>query len=150
MSAHHLRHAVLALATLALAATAAAADFKSVGANAAILYDAPSAKAKRLYIVNRGYPLEVTVQLEGWTKVRDANGSFCWIEGKDLADRRTVIANAPLVPVRQAPDEKSPLVFEAQQSVVLDVVNADTPGWLQVRAEDGASGYVKAALVWGS
>jgi len=138
------------LAAGALAANAAAADFRSVAANAAILYDAPSAKAKKLYIVNRGYPLEVTVQLEGWTKVRDANGAFSWIENKELADKRTVLVKPPVAQVRQSADDKAPVVFEAQQNVVLEVTGSDPAGWLQVRHEDGASGYIRAAQVWGS
>jgi len=138
------------LACGALAASAAAADFRSVASNAAILYDAPSAKAKKLYIVNRGYPVEVTVQLEGWTKVRDANGAFSWIESKDLTDKRTVMVKPILAQVRQSPDDKAPVVFEAQQNVVLEVTGSDPGGWLQVRHEDGASGYIRTAQVWGA
>lgn len=138
------------LACGALAASAAAADFRSVASNAAILYDAPSAKAKKLYIVNRGYPVEVTVQLEGWTKVRDANGAFSWIESKDLTDKRTVMVKPVLAQVRQSPDDKAPVVFEAQQNVVLEVTGSDPAGWLQVRHEDGTSGYIRTAQVWGA
>lgn len=141
---------LLAVALCACALHAGAAgtpEFRSVANAAAILYDAPSAKAKKLYIVNRGYPLEVTVQLRDWAKVRDANGTFTWIEKKELADRRTALVKAPLAQVRQAADDKSPLAFEAQQGVVLDVVGAEA-GWLQVRHED-ATGYVRAAQVWG-
>jgi SH3-like domain-containing protein len=142
--------ALIVLAAAGAGASAGAADFKSVASNAAILFDAPSAKAKKLYIVNRGYPLEITVQLEGWTKVRDANGAFSWIETKELADRRTVIVKPPVAPVRQAADDAAPVVFEAQQNVVLDMVAAQPAGWLQVRYEDGTAGYIKAAQVWGS
>ena len=142
----------LALIVLAagVCASAGAADFKSVASNAAVLFDAPSVKAKKLYIVNRGYPLEITVQLEGWTKVRDANGAFSWIETKELADKRTVIVKPPVAPVRQTADDAAPVVFEAQQNVVLDVVGSEPAGWLQVRYEDGSAGYIKAAQVWGS
>ncbi len=136
--------------SMAVTATGAAADFKSVGSNAAVLFDAPSSKAKKVYIVSRGYPLEVTVQLEGWTKVRDANGAFSWVETRDLTDRRTVIVKPPLAAVRESADDKAPVAFEVQQNVVLEVVNADAQGWLQVRHEDGSVGYIRAAQVWGS
>lgn len=147
------RARALALAFAAaggVAAGAVAAEFKSVANNAAILFDAPSSKAKRLYIVSRGYPLEVTVQLEGWTKVRDANGTFSWVETRDLADRRTVIVKTPVAPVRQAADDQASVVFEAQQNVVLEVIGNEPAGWLQVKHEDGSTGYIKAAQVWGS
>ena len=48
-------------------------------------------KARKLYIVNRGYPLEVVVQVEGWTKVRDAAGALAWAEAKCLDTARTVL-----------------------------------------------------------
>lgn len=142
--------ALTLLATAGCAAGAAAADFKSVVNNAAILFDAPSSKAKKLYIVSRGYPLEITVELEGWTKVRDANGTLSWVQTGDLTDRRTVIVKPPIAPVRQSADDSAPVVFEAQQNVVLEIVGTDAAGWLQVRHEDGTAGYIKAAQVWGS
>ena len=93
---------VCGAALLACAATAPAAsfEFRSVAENAAVLYDAPSAKSRKLYVVNRGYPLEVVVAVEGWSKVRDASGELTWIENRHLADRRTVMVKVPLVPVR--------------------------------------------------
>jgi SH3-like domain-containing protein len=138
------------VAAAGCAAGAAAADFKSVASTAAVLFDAPSSKSKKLYIASRGYPLEVTVQLEGWTKVRDANGTFSWVETKELTDRRTVLVKPPVVPVRQSADDQAPVVFEAQQNVVLEIVATEPAGWLHVRHEDGTAGYLKAAQVWGS
>ena len=72
-----------------------ALDFRAVSEPVAILYDGPSVKAKPVYIVNRGYPLEVLVTVEGWVKVRDANGTLAWVESKQLTDKRTVMVKVP-------------------------------------------------------
>src|SRR5688572_3818609 len=104
------------------AASAQALDFRAVGEPAAVLYDAPSARANKLYVVNRGYPLEVIVSLEGWIKVRDASGGFAWIEAKHTTDRRTVMIKVPVAQVRQKPDDAAPVASQAQQNVLLDVV----------------------------
>jgi SH3-like domain-containing protein len=133
----------------ALAEPAWALDFRSVAANAAVLYDAPSVKARKLYIVNQGYPLEVVVAVEGWMKVRDANGEFTWIESKALTERRTVMVKVPVAPVRQAASDTAPVVFEAQQSVILEVEDA-AGGWLKVKHRDGPTGYIKTSDVWGA
>ena len=69
------RMTVFALLAALPFCVAAAADFRTAADAAVVLYDAPSVKARKLYIVNRGYPLEVVVQVEGWIKVRDAAGS---------------------------------------------------------------------------
>ncbi len=131
-------------------AAAQAQNFRAVGENAAILYDAPSVKAKKLYVVNRGYPLEVTVVLEGWTKVRDAAGEFTWIESRQLTGKRTVMVKVATVQVRQNADDAAPVAFQARQNVILEFVEAVPGGWLRVRHQDGHGGYVRAAQVWGA
>ena len=134
---------------VAFALPALALDFRSVGADAAVLYDAPSVKANRMYVVNRGYPLEVIVTVEGWVKVRDAAGALTWIEAKQLTDKqRKVMVRVPVVQVRHKPDDNSAVAFQAQQHVLLDLVEV-TAGWVQVRHRDGGSGYVKTQQVWG-
>ncbi len=129
-------------------AAVAAADFRSVAEPAAVLYDAPSAKARKLYIVNRGYPLEVVVQVEGWLKVRDAAGELSWVEAKALDNARNVLLRTA-VTVRQKPAADAPAAFEAQRDLLLEVVDGATGGWIHVRHRDGTAGYVRAADVWG-
>ena len=51
---------VLAAVLCAAAVQAASAvEFRSVGAAAAVLYDAPSLSARKLFVAPRGMPLEV-------------------------------------------------------------------------------------------
>jgi len=145
-----IRALVLILLAAGGIAPAAALEFRSVSENAAVLYDAPSAKANKLYIVNNGYPVEVVVAVEGWVKVRDINGDLTWIESKNLTDRRTVMVKVPLAQVRQSADDNAPVVFQAQQNVVLDLVEATGGGWLRVKHRDGQTGFVKASQVWGA
>lgn len=141
-----------ALVTIMLAAGAAvpsaAQEFRAVGVNAAVLYDAPSAKANKLYILNRGYPVEVVVVVEGWVKVRDASGDLNWIDSKALTDRRTVMVKVPRAQVHRSADEAAPLVFQAQQHVILELVDV-AGAWLRVKHQDGQTGYIRASEVWG-
>ena len=141
------RFALLSIA-LAAAAPAAALDFRSVGDSPAILYDGPTHTASKLYVVSNGYPLEVVVTVEGWVKVRDANGAFSWVEAKQLTDKRTVMVKVPVADVRTKPEDNAPVAFQAQQSVLLDLV-AVNGGWVQVHHRDGGTGYVKVRQVWG-
>jgi SH3-like domain-containing protein len=141
--------AAAALAFACACAGAAAAEFRAVEEPAAVLYDAPSRAAKPLYVVSRHYPLEVMVTLEAWVKVRDHTGALSWIEKKSLSERRMVVVTAPAVEVRERPQDTAPVVFGAAQSVALELLEVLAGGWLRVRHADGASGYVRAALVWG-
>ena len=127
----------------------AAADFRSVSDEAVILYDAPSAQSKKLYIVSRGYPLETVVVLQGWIKVRDAAGALSWVEASKVSAKpRTVMVKVPVATVRQAAEESAPVVFQAQQNLVLELTEA-AGNWLRVRHRDGTTGYVRVSQVWG-
>jgi SH3-like domain-containing protein len=140
----------LALVVLAMAALpAGAAEFRSVAENAVVLYDAPSAKAKKRYILGRGYPVEVVVVVEGWTKIRDAGGELAWIETRSLSDRRSVMVKTTLADVRTAAEDKAPLAFQAEQNVLLDLNELTGTGWARVTHRDGQTGYIKVSVVWG-
>jgi SH3-like domain-containing protein len=135
-----------------LAATpvlAAAVEFRALGDKSAILYDAPSVKADRLFVASRFYPFEVLVKLDQWTKVRDVNGEVAWVENKALGDRRTVVVTVPLADVRAAPNAQSALVFEAYKQVLLEVMEAPADEWVRVRHRDGQQGYIRLSHVFG-
>jgi len=140
----------LALVVLTMAALpAGAAEFRSVAENAVVLYDAPSAKAKKRYILGRGYPVEVVVVVEGWTKIRDASGELAWIETRSLSERRSVMVKTTLADVRTAAEDKAPLAFQAEQNVLLDLNELTGTGWARVTHRDGQTGYIKVSVVWG-
>lgn len=136
--------------TLALAAAGSQAfDFKTVGAAPAILYDAPSTKGGKLFVVPRGTPLEVVLAYGDWVKVRDVSGDLSWTESKNLNGKRNVIVRTPNLKVRATPDEAGTPVFIADKGVLLEFGDAANGGWIKVRHRDGLSGYVKNSDVWG-
>src|SRR5258705_8187596 len=110
-----LRRIVIA-AALTLPVHAVAAEFRATSDAATILYDAPSGRAKPLFVYGRDVPLETLVSVEGWTKVRDMGGSIGWIANKALAEKRIVVVRAAQAEVRGAPDETAPIVFRAEQN----------------------------------
>ena len=140
-----------ALAALLLVpALAASAEYRSVGERPAILYDAPSVKADRLFVASRGYPFEMLVKLDAWTKVRDANGEVAWVENKALGERSMALVTVPLADVRAAASPQSALVFEAYKGVLLEIVEPAADGWVHVRHRDGQQGFIRATHVWGA
>ena len=138
------------LVALAAALPAAATEYRALGTAPAVVYDAPSLKADRLFVASRYYPFEILVKLDQWTKVRDVNGEIGWVENKSLGDRQTVFVTVPLADVRAAPNAESPLVFEAYKQVLLEVMEPPADGWVKVRHRDGQQGYIRLAHVWGA
>ena len=141
---------LVASVTLLLAcATSSAFDFKTVGANPAILYDAPSIKGGKLFVAPRGMPVEVVLSYGEWVKVRDANGDLAWTELKGLSAKRNVIVRAGGAKVRATADEASPIVMTADKGVLLELVDPQVTTWVKVRHKDGITGFIRAGEIWG-
>lgn len=126
-----------------------ALEFVSVAEPTAILYDAPSLKAKKLFVVSRYLPLEQVVSLNNWVKVRDHTGSLAWVEKRILSNQRFVVVTVPIAGIRQAAEDSAPITFQAQQQVALEWLENTGTGWLKVRHHDGSTGYVSKHEVWG-
>jgi SH3-like domain-containing protein len=139
----------LFIALAAAIGSAHALDYASVADSSAILYDAPSLKAKKLFVVNRYLPLEQMVSLDEWVKVLDSSGNLAWIEKRALSSKRFVVVMTPLAVVHQAADAGAPAAFNAHQQVALEWLENLGNGWVKVRHLDGMTGYVRATEVWG-
>jgi SH3-like domain-containing protein len=146
----------LAFCAASVGAGVAAADFRTTSDQPTVLYDGPSTKSKPQFLYGRDVPVEVIVSVEGWIKVRDAGGTIGWIERKSLGDKRMLVVRTPFADVRANPDDAAPVVFRAEQSVLLELAEAVSsaaaaaaPGWVKVRHRDGASGFVRISQVFG-
>ena len=131
-----------------LTLSAQAIEYRTVETTT-VLYDAPSQRGIKQFVIRRDPPVEIVVSLDGWAKIRDSEGTLAWIERKFLAERRSLIVTASRAEIRQANNESSPLVFEAEKNVSLDYLETAPGGWIKVRHRDGQSGYVRANQVWG-
>jgi len=143
------RQALASLAFIGAAGTAQAIDFRSVDVPAAILYDSPSQQGKKLYLIRAQTPVEAVVRLEGWVKVRDAEGTLAWIEAGNLGERRTLIVTAPRAEMRQSDTADAKILTELEKWVIVDFVEPAAPGWVKIRHRDGTTGYVRTTQVWG-
>lgn len=131
-----------------LSGSVAALDYRSAG-EAAVLYDAPSQKARPLYVIAAGTPVEAVVVLDTWIKVRDSKGDLAWIPGSQLAGKRMLQVRAERAQVRASADDNARIGFEAEADVLLELLEPGPTGWVKVRHRDGQEGFVKIQQVWG-
>lgn len=144
-----LKIAAFALACSAVAGAVASAEFRSVGERPAILYDAPSQKANKVFVIGRLQPVEVLVKLDKWTKVRDFAGEISWIENQFLADKRFLVVISGSAQVLTQPNSAAPPAFEARKHVLLEPTAPAVKGWVAVRHSDGQQGFIKTDQIWG-
>lgn len=131
-----------------LAQPALALDYRSASDHA-VLYDAPSLKGVKHFIISRGTPFEVVLSQGAWTKVRDNSGSMAWIESRLLSATRTLLVRTDKADIRAEANDKSTVAYSVEKNVLLDLVEAGPPGWAKVKHRDGQGGFVKASQVWG-
>jgi len=129
--------------------TASALEYRAVAVPKAILYDAPSAQGKKLYVLGQGYPVEVIVNLGDWIKVRDNQGGLSWIDAKQLTNARTLLVTQTQAELRQSADVASALLGRLEKGVVVDYLEPAKNGWIKVKHRDGLTGYIPASSVWG-
>jgi SH3-like domain-containing protein len=136
------------LLTAALPAVAFALDYRSVSVPHGVMYDAPSANGKKLFVVSQFYPVEVIVDLGAWVKVRDKSGELAWIENRNLVARRTVLA-LDRADVHEAADAAASVVFRVDKDVALELLESVGNGWVKVRHRDGSAGFILSSQIWG-
>lgn len=144
-----LRQLLCVLCLAGFAGAAVALDYRSVDVPVAILFDSPSQKGKKLYLIRAQTPVEVVVRLEGWAKVRDAEGTLAWVESRALGERRTLVVTAPKAEIRQSDRAEAAVIAELDKWVVVDFVEPASAGWVKVRHRDGVSGFIRGNQVWG-
>ena len=130
-------------------AVVAIGQYASIGDRPAIVFDAPSNKAQKTYILSRQQPVEILVKLDKWVKIRDADNTIGWVESGVIDSRRHTQVNTSVADIRNMPNPASSLVFEAQRAVILEVTGPAAEGWLPVRHRDGQAGFVRKSQVWG-
>jgi len=144
-----IRIVLMALAGCLYVSVTAALDFKNIGPNPVILYDAPGVRSQKLFVAPRGMPVEVILTYQGWSKIRDVAGDLTWLESKQLVERHTILVRSLNAKIRSAADESAEVVFSADKGVLLELIEIVNDGWVKVKHRDGVMGFVKESDVWG-
>ena len=147
---HSLTLGLAAFASLVFSISAYALEFRSVTPAKAVLYDAPSLEATKLYILNAGYPVEIIVDLGDWLKVRDQQGGLSWIQNKHLTTKRTVVT-IEKADIKSAENADSSILATVEKDVSLELISPIiNNGWVKVKHRDGIMGFVHASALWGT
>lgn len=136
--------AVIALSAM----TATALEFRSASKHGVFMFDAPSEKGRKVFVLSQGTPLEVLVEQNDWLRVRDQAGSLAWMRKQDLSGQRTLQVTKQAVIYREA-NVKSAVSFRAEPGLLLNLVENTKTGWIKVKHRDGELGFIRIEEVWG-
>ena len=93
-------------------------------------------------------PIRVVEVYRDWRKVSDPEGTTGWMLVRLLSDQRTaIVLRGEPRPLREAPDEASPVRFRAAPNVV-GRVSRCAAGWCLFDVR-GRSGYIRVDQIWG-
>lgn len=150
-----LRHLLLSLLLLSLAAPAAAQDrevpyWATLRADEVNMRVGPGADYKIDWVYRRaGLPVKVVRLVEGWRLVEDPDGTRGWIAARLLSpDRGAIVIGEDVAPMRQAAAESAPVLWKAQPGVV-GRLGECADGWCRFDVT-GREGWVPAARLWGA
>lgn len=150
MRLYRIKKFLFLTALVAVTANAAPLEFQSTAVPKAVLYDAPSVSAKKIFLLSQYYPVEIIVRLNDWMKVRDAEGGINWIQANQLSSKRMLIVNTNQAELRSAADTHSQLLAHLQKGVSIELVDiSQNNGWVKVMHRNGIVGFVLASSIWG-
>jgi len=149
MTARRLSTAVfLALAFVFAAAPAAAQQMVSVDRNEINMRSGPGTNHESLWLLGRGYPLQIIGHKGQWVQVRDFESDKGWVYRPLLGNKRHFVVKVKVANIRSKPSTRGGIVGKALYGDVLRTLER-TKNWVKVQHEGGAKGWVARRLLWG-
>jgi SH3-like domain-containing protein len=148
--------AFLAIAAASLALSAAEAQparqtpyWASIASGQAMMRTGPGQNYPGIWLYRRrDLPIQVVRVHGDWRQIRDPDGTTGWMLVRLLSDQRTAIVrgDGPR-PLREAPDEASPVRFRAEPGVV-GRISRCAGGWCNLDVR-GRAGFIRVDQLWG-
>lgn len=130
-----------------LASTAFAAEHVSVLKNGANIRSGPDTKKEILWIVFKGFPLQVNARKGKWAQVVDFDGDKGWITTDLLAKEKTLIVKADTANLRVGAGKDYEIVASVKRGVVFKPLTTEGD-WVKVKHADGTTGWILSKLLW--
>ena len=102
-----------------------------------------------LWVLSRGYPLQVLSRKGQWLQVRDFENDRGWVF-KPLTSTRSPhqVVKVQVLNIRSKPSLRSRVLAKAVHGEILKTLSRQGD-WVKIQQEDGPTGWVSKRLVWG-
>lgn len=139
---------IVALMTAATAPAAHAREMVSVDRGEINMRAGAGTRHEALWLLSRGYPLQVIGHRGNWLHVRDFERVQGWVYRPLTANKPRFVVKASFANIRSGPGTRYRVVGKAQYGVIVQPVDR-RPGWVEVRADSGTQGWIARSLLWG-
>jgi len=138
-----------ALALLAAVPVASARDMVAVSRNEINMRSGAGTNHEALWVLSRGYPLQVLAKKGQWIQVRDFENDRGWVY-KPLTSTRSPhhVVKVQILNIRSKPSLHGRIVAKAVHGEILKTLGRKGD-WVKVQQEGGPKGWVSRRLVWG-
>lgn len=139
----------IALALLTAIPAASARDMVAVSRNEINMRSGAGTNHEALWVLSRGYPLQVLAKKGQWIQVRDFENDRGWVY-KPLTSTRAPhhVVKVQVLNIRSKPSLKSRILAKAVHGEILKTLGRKGD-WVKVQQEGGPKGWVSRRLVWG-
>jgi len=101
-----------------------------------------------VWLLSRGYPLQVLERKGKWLQVKDFENDKGWVYQPLTGDTPHFVVKAKVANIRKGPNTKTRVVGKAEYGDVLRTL-AHKGDWAKIRDADGLVGWVARRLLWG-
>ena len=108
----------------------------------------PGTNHESLWLLSRGYPLQVIDRKGNWLQVKDFENDKGWVYRPLTNGKQHYVVKSKVVNIRKGPGTHTPVIGKANYGDVLRTL-ANKGDWAKVRDADGLVGWVARRLLWG-
>jgi len=142
------RGAALVLALSCLLPIAQARDMVSVDRAEINMREGPGTDHPAIWVLARGYPLQVLRRTGKWLRVRDFEGDRGWVYRALTGTSPHYVVRVKVANIRSAPGTRNRIVGKAQYGEILKTLG-HRRDWARVRNDEGLTGWISRRLLWG-
>ena len=144
-----LRPFLIALAFAGASNAALARDMVSIARPEVNMRSGAGTDHEALWVLSRGYPLEVLKRKGKWLEVRDFENDKGWVY-KSLTSSKSphYVVKVNNLNIRSGPSTRKSIVGQAVRGEIL-TTQSRKGNWVKVKQDGGVTGWVVRRLVWG-
>jgi len=97
---------------------------------------------------NKGDPVFVTDQVQGWYKIELPKNAYCYVS-KDFIEKYGTmdVAKVSDLNLRARPNANSSIIGQIQKADAVEILNENGEGWYQIRPPKTSYGWIFAKFV---